>query len=142
LNRIRAVLQPVEQTGSAQVWTDINIEAGSQWDAELRRKLSVCDIAILLVSQNFLQSDYVGNVELPVLLERARTERTRLLWIVLSESRWDQTELQETQAVCDPRVPLETMSASDVQIALVAVRQAVERHLSKRVEINAAERTG
>ena len=96
LGRIRAILQPVEQTGQAHIWTDLDIEAGSQWDAELRRKLSVCDIAILLVSPNFLQSDYVKNVELPVLLERARTERTRLLWILLARSPLDQTELSGT----------------------------------------------
>lgn len=142
LHRIRAILQPVEQTGSAQIWTDIDIEAGSQWDKVLRRELSVCDIAILLVSTNFLQSDYVKNVELPILLDRARTERTLVLWIVLSRSPWDKTELPDTQAVCNPQVPLEDLNASDVQIALVALRQAVEKHLAHLFETITDSRTG
>jgi hypothetical protein len=126
LDRVRATLQPVEHTGRVQIWTDINIEAGSQWDTELRRKMSVCDIAILLVSSSFLESDYVRNVELPVLLERSRAGRTRLLWIVLSASPWKRTGLRDTQAACDPNVPFSEMNPADVQIALVELRRKVE----------------
>jgi hypothetical protein len=129
-DRIRAILRPIEQAGHVQIWTDVDIEAGSQWDWELRRQLSICDIAILLVSENYLQSAYVRTVELPVLLERSRTKRTHLLWVVLSASSWGRTPLLETQAVCDPRIPLDTMEDADAQIALVAIRQAVERRVA------------
>ncbi len=127
MRRVLAILRPIEQSGRVQTWTDIDIEAGAQWDKELWRKLSVCDIAVLLVSASFLQSDYVRDVELPVLLERARTGRTRLLWIVLSSSAWNETELREAQAVVDPRLPLDKMNAADVQVALVQLRQKVEQ---------------
>jgi len=133
LNRTPAILQPLQQTGRAHVWTDIDIEAGARWDVELRRKLSTCDIAILLVSTHFLQSDYVRNVEPPLLLERSRTSRTRLLWIVLSQSPWDKTELVDTQALSDPPLALEDMNDSEVQVALVGLRQAVEKQFADSV---------
>lgn len=126
LQRIRTALQPVERTNRIQVWTDINIEAGLQWDAELRRKMSVCDIAILLVSPDFLQSEYVTKVELPVLLERARTGRTRLLWVLLSPSPWRDTGLKHTQAAYDPHLALSDMDPANLQVALVELRRQVE----------------
>ncbi|MCC7376211.1 MAG: toll/interleukin-1 receptor domain-containing protein [Verrucomicrobiales bacterium] len=129
LNRTRDMLRPLELQGAAQIWTDLDIEAGENWDVALRRQLSICDIAVLLVSPSFLRSDYVRTVELPILLERARAGRTRLLWVVLSPCDWAQTELPMVQAALNPRVSLSEMDASDSQIALVSLRQAVERRL-------------
>ena len=64
-----------EQSSLVHVWSDVDIEPGSQWDATLRQKMARCDIAILLVSMPFLQSEYVRTVELPFLLERAHASR-------------------------------------------------------------------
>jgi hypothetical protein len=126
LHAIRTILRPVERAGWVRCWTDVDIEAGSQWEEELRRKMSVCDVAILLVSSHFLQSAYVKNVELPVLLERARAGRTRLLWVLLSPCSWTNTDLVRTQAALNPRVSLAELQPTELQINMVRLRQMVE----------------
>jgi len=125
MRRIEAALRPIEQSGRYKLWADVEIEAGAAWDRELRRKLAVCDVAVLLVSRPFLQSEYVRNVELPILVERARSGRTRVLWLLVSECAWEQTELRELQAAWDPRSPLAALSPAEVQVALVEVRGRV-----------------
>jgi hypothetical protein len=127
LREVTAILQPLEQSGLVHVWSDVDIEPGSQWDVTLRQKMARCDIAIVLVSTPFLQSEYVRTVELPFLLERARAGRTHLLWVPVSASQWQNTELRDTQAACPPEVPLAGMSPSETQIALVRLRQRIEQ---------------
>lgn len=126
LQRIRATLQPLERTGRVEVWADDNLDPGSQWEPELHRKMSACDIAILMVSPRFLQSEFVTKVELPLLLERARAGRTHLLWILLDHGPWQTTGLRDIQAACDTRTALNEMAPADVQISLVKLRQEIE----------------
>jgi hypothetical protein len=126
LEHVRTILQPVERTGAIRCWTDVEVEAGAQWDTELRRQMSVCDIAILLVSANYLDSRYVNIVELPTLVERARTGRTRLLWMLLSPCAWRETELVHIQSGLPPDVFLEELEPTELQIALVKLRELVE----------------
>ena len=71
LRDVTAILQPLNPASSTCGPTSTLSEL-SQWDATLRQKMARCDIAILLVSMPFLQSEYVRTVELPFLLERAR----------------------------------------------------------------------
>ena len=124
--RVLTALKPLEHAGLVRLWTDVEIEAGSQWDAELRRQLSVCDIAVLLVSPRFLSSSYVQDVELPVLLERAWARRTHLFWVEIASSSWQDTILSRAQAALDLRTPLSDLSPADAHVALVELRQKIE----------------
>lgn len=51
-----------------EVWQDLEILPGQDWDAEIRRALDSCDVGILLVSPAFLGRDYILGTELPKLL--------------------------------------------------------------------------
>lgn len=126
MERISSILQPVERTGLVKCWTDVQVEAGTEWDAALRRQMAGCDIAILLVSTDFLRSEYVNRVELPTLIERARTGATRLLWVLLAACDWRDTTLRHIQAALPTKRPLSELEPTELQICLVTLRQLVE----------------
>ena len=42
-----------------KIWDDRSIHVGSLWDKEIKHKLETSDLALLLVSDNFLASDYI-----------------------------------------------------------------------------------
>ena len=52
------------------VWTDDRIDAGDVWRDEIDRALSEATCAVLLVSADFLSSQFVNDHELPVLLPK------------------------------------------------------------------------
>ncbi len=52
-------------TNLPQAWHDQHLAAGDRWDKEIRAALKAADIFVCLVSYEFLDSDYIMQVELP-----------------------------------------------------------------------------
>ena len=69
-------------------WTDRNIGLGEPWDDVIKANLHEARIALVLVSQAFLNSDYCRNVEIKELLAR----QTHLIPVVLSACEWQRHE--------------------------------------------------
>ena len=81
-------------------------------------------IAVLLVSSNFLASEYVTSVELPYLLKR-RKRGMAVLWLPISASLYERTPLKEIQAAADPHKPLDRLARARQQEVLVAFAKRV-----------------
>jgi hypothetical protein len=47
------------------IWRDADIVAGKKWEEEIQKALKECDMGLLLISPEFLISDYIGSLELP-----------------------------------------------------------------------------
>jgi hypothetical protein len=82
-------LEALERSGSITVVHDLDIPPGSDWDQEIRRELESCGIALLLVSKNFLASDYIQEIELPILKHRREEGSARLVPIILGPCVWE-----------------------------------------------------
>src|SRR5215211_7860315 len=70
LERLRSHLNPLERNGSVLWWHDRKISAGSEWHAEIGGQLEAAHIILLLVSADFLSSDYIHDQELRRALEK------------------------------------------------------------------------
>ena len=73
LERLQVHLKPIVREGSIDVWSDLRIRPGSQWRNEVNDALDAANIAILLVSADFMNSDFIAEVELPKLLSTAKS---------------------------------------------------------------------
>jgi hypothetical protein len=71
------------------------IGAGEEWRGAIDRHLEEADVILLLVSADFLASDYLYDVELRRALERHRTEQTKMISIILRPCDY---------ANCDPQL--------------------------------------
>lgn len=73
-----------------EFWTDRAIPAGATWDQVIRDQISTADIALLLISQAFLDSEYVRNEEIRLLLERRQALGLVMVPILLSPCNWSE----------------------------------------------------
>lgn len=69
---------------NVEFWTDRRIRPGELWDAVIKTNLQEADIALVLVSQAFLDSPYCQNVE----IEHCLAQQTHLFPIILSPCDW------------------------------------------------------
>lgn len=102
-----------------EVWSDKNIRAGDNWKLEIEKALDETSIALLLVSTDFLASDFVMNDELPKILQRSRDEGTLVIPIILSHCMFEESNLSLFQAANNPQEPLSNLSDAEVDKVFV-----------------------
>ena len=115
-----------------EVWDDNRISAGKNWKKEIDEALSKAGIAILLITMDFLASEFIQNNELPTLLKNAETKGTIIISVIVGHSRFLDSNLSEFLALNEPRSPLNSLKKSDQDKILVKLTYEVEQHLPKK----------
>jgi len=70
LDQLIRHLSPLIQSGKISVWEDAMIMAGSNWDQVITTEIRRADIVVFLVSSDYLASDYVNRIEVPIAMQR------------------------------------------------------------------------
>jgi hypothetical protein len=112
LEELKISLKPLERDGVVVRWDDSKLQAGQKWREEIQKALAATKVAILLVSLNFLASDFIRDNELPPLLAAAETDGTIILSIIVSPCLLPDS-LSEIQAVNSPNKTLAEMKPSE-----------------------------
>jgi 8-oxo-dGTP pyrophosphatase MutT (NUDIX family) len=128
LERLLNILSPVKTR--FDIWSDERIQPGDQWREEIARALTGAKVAVLLVSSNFLASDFIARVELPALLKGAEARGSRILWVPVSDCLYEGTAIGSFQAVFDPKRPLDSLTPAKRQAALVSVARKITEALN------------
>ena len=76
------------ETG-VEFWTDERIAASSMWNDEIRKQLERSDIALVLVSQAFLDSPFCTEIEIESFLDSCRKRGLLIFPVVLSPCEWE-----------------------------------------------------
>ncbi|MBL7794078.1 MAG: leucine-rich repeat domain-containing protein [Saprospiraceae bacterium] len=92
-------LGPLERKGEIEIWTDRKILPGQKWKDEILKALNSADLTLLLVSANFLDSDFINDEEIPRAFQRREAEGTHVVPIILNYCFWDSTDISTLQAI-------------------------------------------
>ena len=96
LEELKKSLKPDIRRNIISIWTDENIRAGARWDEVIKAKLREAQVVIFLVSPDFLDSDYINNVE----LKNARESQWQIIIpIIIRPIEMKSLVLNEFQAI-------------------------------------------
>lgn len=129
LDQIKEFLAPVVRDRVDQ-WDDTRTPPGAKWFEEIQRALDSASVAVLLVSQHFLSSEFILQEELPNFLEAAGRGELTIIWVPVSASSYKYSPIAELQAAIDPDKPLANLPAARRQMALVAIADAIAQALN------------
>ena len=118
LKTVQLHLKTIANTiGGIDVWDDTRIKTGDKWKKEIEEALQSAGVAILLVSPNFLASDFIANDELPPILRKAESEGTHIFPIFvrqISKAVFLRSKLKDFQFLNPPEKPLNGCSDPEV----------------------------
>ena len=92
-------LEPLRRTSQVTTWYDRELLPGTEWKQEIDTHLNTSDIVLLLVSPNFLSSDYCYSIEMQKALERHERREARVIPVILRPVNWQETPIGKLQAL-------------------------------------------
>lgn len=111
VSRLRVHLRRLEANGLAEVWDDSEIRPGQEWRKEIQQGLETTRVAVLIVSADFLNSEFICHEELPFLLQAADTEKIDIIPVAVTQGAFRGTpSLCRFQSINPPEHPLTDMT--------------------------------
>lgn len=113
IKRLQVHLAPLVRQGLIDRWDDTRIQPGRKWRNEIEDAIDSARVAIMLVSADFLASDFIMEEELPKLLKKAEDEGTIILSVIVGACAFETSDLYEFQAVNPPSKPIEGLTPAE-----------------------------
>jgi WD40 repeat protein len=143
LVQLQKHLKPLQHEGLITLWADIDIDAGTEWEKEIHRHLNTAQIILLLISPDFMASEYCYSVEMQRAIERHEHGEARVIPIILRPVAWQKTRLGKLQALPTDARPITSgkWHHQDEAFYDVAegIRDAVEVLLAEVERVHKAE---
>ena len=106
LDELTVHLSNLRKQGIISNWFDGDILPGSAWRTELTNRLNQAHIILLLVSADFISSDFCYDIEMVRAIERHNAGEACVLPIILRPCDWAGTPFSEIQALPDEAKPV------------------------------------
>lgn len=134
------LVKHLEKTGiTAQfnIWSDKDILPGENWENEIQRALEKAEIILLLVSPDFMASEYIRRKELPQSLQRNRWGQAIIIPIILRPVVWQDLKVGQYAALPQRGIPISTWDDTEEAWENVAkpIRHLVENLASGKTRL-------
>ncbi|MBP5974572.1 toll/interleukin-1 receptor domain-containing protein [Brasilonema sp. CT11] len=124
-----------------EAWHDREISAGGEWANAIDDNLNAADIILLLVSANFLDSDYCYDIEMQRAMERHEAREARVIPIILKPVDWRNAPFAKLQALPKNAKAVTTWQDKDEAFLNIAqeIRRVVEDMVKSKTSSTASE---
>lgn len=106
-------LKILQRQGTINTWSDREIEGGENWREEIKNELDRADIILLLISSDFLASDFCYEVEMERAMERDTNKVARVIPVILRDCIWTKAPFAKLQALPKDGKPVKSWPDKD-----------------------------
>jgi DNA-directed RNA polymerase subunit M/transcription elongation factor TFIIS len=99
LGKLKKHLTLLQRQGHIVLWHDGDISAGKEWESEIEKYLDAAQIILLLISPNFMASDYCYRKEVEKAMQRYKYGEVRVIPILLRWVHWKDAPFGKLQSL-------------------------------------------
>lgn len=92
-------LKLLERRGLIAPWHEYMVGAGSEWKGQIHEHLNHADVILLLISADFLASDYCYDIEMKRAMERHESKEAQVIPVILRAVNWEAAPFGKLQAL-------------------------------------------
>jgi len=122
-------LSILKRQGVLEAWHDRNIDAGTEWASEIDERLNEAQIILLLISSDFMASDYCYDIEMKRAMERHDANEAVVIPIIMRSCDWKGAPFGKIQGLPKDMKPVMDWQNRDQAFTNVAqgIRKVAER---------------
>ena len=124
-NELNKHLSPLKRSEKIEAWNDEELLPGSSFNDEIKEKLEQSDIIILLISSDFINSDYCYEIEMQNAMTRAERDECYVVPVIVRACLWKETPLGNIIALPKDGKPVKTYE--DMDEAYLEVTEGIEK---------------
>jgi internalin A len=128
-NQLETHLKILQRQNLISVWTDRRIIAGEDWGKEIDLNLESAHIILLLISADFITSDYCYDIEMTRAVERHNAKEADVIPIPIRKCNWGKAPFRAIQAATKNGKPIK--SCKDKDEAWTYVSKEIEKACEK-----------
>lgn len=125
-NELETHLKLLQRRGMIETWHDRKIEAGDEWKRKIDENLERADLILLLVSADFIASDYCYEIEMKRALERHEKGEARVIPVILRDCNWQKADV--------PFARLQALPKDGKPVKKWPDRDSAWRNVAERIE--------
>lgn len=132
-NELVKHLEPLRRDGLVDIWQDGKLVPGDNWGPAITSNLDAADVVLLLVSVDFINSDFCYEQELQHALRLHEESRAVVVPIILRDCQWKQLRFGKFQAL--PKNAKAVTAWPNLDEAFTNVADGLRLMLKKRAEV-------
>jgi TIR domain len=130
LEDLQKQLAQLSRNREIEIWTDKNIAPGGPWNEEIHKHLQSTDVILLLVSSDYLHSNYSYEVEVTAAMNRHAEGKATVIPIILRPCDWVNTPFAKLQALPSNAVAVSVWPNKDE--AYLNIVDGIKRKIARR----------
>ena len=134
-NKLETHLSLLRQQGLIITWHDRKINAGLEWKNEIDTYLQKAQIILLLISPDFLASDYCFSVEMKQAIERHNRGEARVIPVILRPVYWQGAPFGKLEALPADAKPVTGAYWHNQDEAFFSVAEGIRKVVEEIVNI-------
>lgn len=138
LEQLERHLSTLRQEEFISTWHRHKINGGSDWRVESYRHLNTASLILLLISPDFLASDYLYREELPRALKRHKDNKARVIPILLRSCNCEDAPFEKLQMLPRNGTPLN--SGNDIDAGFTEIVKEIRLILKELSSTLASKR--
>jgi energy-coupling factor transporter ATP-binding protein EcfA2 len=133
-DELKKHLVNLKRQGIITDWYDRDINAGNEWDDEIKKHIDTASVILLLISPDFMNSDYCNDVEVKRAMERHDAGEACVIPVFLRPVNWKGALFGKLQGLPTDAKPVTMWTNHDEAFVIVSegIQRAVEALNAKR----------